>query len=164
MTDPLATPTTRRVITAVAERFGVTVDHVLSRDRHTSTALARMVSLYVLREHRVPRPSFPELGRDFGIDHTTALSACRRILKRLGEDCISDAIEAGRVALTTETPRDTFLAKCHRREALRRELEELDSEIAGLVGSTPTLRAMVPVVRSVKCAIPDLLPVAMGAE
>lgn len=129
------TPTSLRVVTAIAEQFGVSVDDVLSRDRHQSTALARMVSVYTLREHRHPGPSFPELAREFGLDHTTAMSACRRVAKRLGEPGISEAIEAGRVAILNETPRDTLLAKCNRRAALRRELDELEAEIRAAVGS-----------------------------
>lgn len=126
------TPAPFRVVTAIAKALGLSVDQVLSRERLQSTALARMTALYVLREHQVPRPSFPELGREFSLDHSTVISACQRVARRVAEPAVANLIEAGRAALENEQPRDTLLAKCHelkaieaRREQLRREIEEL---------------------------------------
>lgn len=77
---------TLRVVHYVADRFGLAPDVVLSRCRSKSIVLARMVCIYVVREYGRPRMSFPELGREFDLDHTTVISACRTVAKRTESD------------------------------------------------------------------------------
>lgn len=62
---------------AVVEReSGVPVDEIRGRDRHKSVAMARHVVLWLLHSEGL---SYPEIGRALYLDHTTAISAFRRI-------------------------------------------------------------------------------------
>ncbi len=70
---------------AVCGHFRVTNSELLSKDRHKSVAFARQVAMYLCRQRL--KCSFPELGRAFGNrDHTTVMSAVRRVEKLLEED------------------------------------------------------------------------------
>jgi chromosomal replication initiation ATPase DnaA len=66
-----------RVVAATAAHFGT--PNILSRDRHKTVAFARQVAIYICRCYVRPTPSYPELGRWFGLDHTTAMAAVKRI-------------------------------------------------------------------------------------
>lgn len=65
------------VIAATAAAFGIAASDLLGKDRSKSIKEARLVACYVAR--RCTRLSYPELGRAFGRDHTTVLSAVRRV-------------------------------------------------------------------------------------
>lgn len=66
------------ILLATATRFGLTPAQLQGKDRHKSITLARHCALYLCRS--LTDMSFPELGREFGNrDHTTVMSACRRI-------------------------------------------------------------------------------------
>ncbi len=63
---------------AVCSHFSFSNAELLSKDRHKSLAFARQVAMYLCRQRL--KCSFPELGRAFGNrDHTTVMSACRRV-------------------------------------------------------------------------------------
>jgi chromosomal replication initiator protein len=63
---------------AVCSHFSFSNAELLSKDRHKSVAFARQVAMYLCRQRL--KCSFPELGRAFGNrDHTTVMSACRRV-------------------------------------------------------------------------------------
>jgi chromosomal replication initiator protein len=63
---------------AVCGHFSFSNAELLSKDRHKSVAFARQVAMYLCRQRL--KCSFPELGRAFGNrDHTTVMSACRRV-------------------------------------------------------------------------------------
>lgn len=63
---------------AVCGHFSLSNAELLSKDRHKSVAFARQVAMYLCRLRL--KCSFPELGRAFGNrDHTTVMSACRRV-------------------------------------------------------------------------------------
>lgn len=124
---------TRRVIEAIANHFFLSPDDLLSKDRHKSTALARMIAMYVLREHQKPRPSFPELGRQFGNrDHSTVISAVRRVVSlAVDDEHIRGAIEVGKLALAvtdagSELRRLTLMAE---RDELLRKARALDEKL-----------------------------------
>ncbi len=77
-------PTAIGLVTAAsAAHFGT--PNILSRDRHKTVALARQVALYICRSYVRPTPSYPELGRWFGLDHSTVMAAVRRIERRRPE-------------------------------------------------------------------------------
>jgi chromosomal replication initiator protein len=62
----------------VCGHFSLTSTELLSKNRHKSVAFARQVAMYLCRQRL--NCSFPELGRAFGNrDHTTVISACRRV-------------------------------------------------------------------------------------
>ena len=70
---------------AVCSHFRLTSSELLSKDRHQTIAFARQVAMYLCRQRL--KCSFPELGRAFGNrDHTTVMSAVRRIEARARKD------------------------------------------------------------------------------
>lgn len=86
--------TIRRV---VAEHFGVSDSDLDSGRRWSHVALARHVAMWCVRQ--LGR-SYPAIGREFGNrDHTTAMSAVRKIDARLSEPAVAGCIEAVERAL-----------------------------------------------------------------
>jgi chromosomal replication initiator protein len=75
---------------AVCNHFSFSNAELLSKDRHKSVAFARQVAMYLCRQRL--KCSFPELGRAFGNrDHTTVMSACRRVESLRRQDPQVDA-------------------------------------------------------------------------
>jgi hypothetical protein len=65
-------------VESVAERYGVTVDMIMSRDRHSSVAAARHAVCYALRYDLPDRElSYPEIGRILDRDHSTVMSSVK---------------------------------------------------------------------------------------
>ena len=62
---------------AVCHHFHVRSSDLTSKDRHRTIALARHVAMYLAKQRL--GVSFPELGRAFGKDHTTVMSAVRKV-------------------------------------------------------------------------------------
>jgi chromosomal replication initiator protein len=70
---------------AVCHHFHLRSNDLLSKDRHKSIAFARHVAMYLCKSRL--KCSFPELGRAFGNrDHTTVMSAVRKIETQKGRD------------------------------------------------------------------------------
>jgi chromosomal replication initiator protein len=70
--------TPERIVSAVAERFGVRTDALLGQRRTQVVALPRQVAMYLLRQ--LTDLSLMEIGRVFGgRDHTTVLYSCDKI-------------------------------------------------------------------------------------
>lgn len=77
--------TPERILTAVAERFGVRVDAMCGARRTRTVALPRQVSMYLLRQ--LTELSLVEIGRAFGgRDHTTVIYACDRVAEMVTRD------------------------------------------------------------------------------
>jgi chromosomal replication initiator protein len=73
------------VVRKVAETFGVTLDHLLSRDRSRQVALPRQIAMYLLREES--NISLPQIGESLGgRDHTTVMYACEKIADLMERD------------------------------------------------------------------------------
>jgi hypothetical protein len=72
------TLTTEDIVKQVARYFRMLPAAILGGDRHKSLARARHIAIWLCHE-RLPDLSFPELGRAFGKDHTTIMSAVNRI-------------------------------------------------------------------------------------
>ena len=73
------------VIRMVADTFGVTMEHILSRDRSRQVALPRQIAMYLLREEA--NISLPQIGTMLGgRDHTTVMYACDKIADLLERD------------------------------------------------------------------------------
>lgn len=64
------------IVGIVAREFGVTTDDVFARTRVPQIALARQVSMYLLREMGL---SSLDVGYLFERDHTTVLYACEHV-------------------------------------------------------------------------------------
>lgn len=58
---------------------GVSIEDLISRDRHKNVSAARHEIMYWIRTKL--KWSYPEIGRLFGRDHTTVLDACRKVHK-----------------------------------------------------------------------------------
>ena len=63
------------IIHAAARRFGVSPDAIRARGKTKTVNLARAVAMYVARS--LTELSYPELGKIFGRDHSTVISAVR---------------------------------------------------------------------------------------
>jgi chromosomal replication initiator protein len=69
----------------VASYFGVKLADLKSPRRHQTIARPRQIAMYLAR--KLCKSSYPELGQKFGgKDHTTVLSACRKIEQLIGSD------------------------------------------------------------------------------
>ena len=77
--QPSSAPVTVEAIQKlVAGHFRIRVADLKGRRRHRAVARPRMVAMYLARE--LSGASFPEIGMRFGgRDHSTVISACRRI-------------------------------------------------------------------------------------
>ncbi|MCJ7511583.1 MAG: chromosomal replication initiator protein DnaA [Anaerolineales bacterium] len=70
--------TAERILSAVAEQFGVSEATLISRNRSKDVALPRQVAMYLIRSET--HASFPKIGATLGgRDHTTVLYACDKI-------------------------------------------------------------------------------------
>lgn len=69
---------------AVCDRYGLSVQQLLSRRRTKHVAVPRQVAMYLCR--RLLDASYPRIGDLFGRDHTTALHGVRTISTRIKED------------------------------------------------------------------------------
>ena len=67
-----------KIIQIVAEHFQVDAKDLVGKRRYRAIAHPRSVAMYLCRKH--VQASYPQLGKDFGgKDHSTVLSACRKI-------------------------------------------------------------------------------------
>jgi hypothetical protein len=60
----------------VCAELDVSLEAVLSPDRHVNVAYVRQVCAWILRQRPM---SFPEIGRMLGRDHTTIIHAVRKV-------------------------------------------------------------------------------------
>jgi chromosomal replication initiation ATPase DnaA len=70
------------IIREVAEKRGVTVREILSREPRKEVYWARHEAIYRIRKE-CPWMSYPMIGRKFGRDHSTAVHSVRRYAKFL---------------------------------------------------------------------------------
>ncbi len=74
-----------RIQGAVSERFGVTLEELVSPRRSQAVAYPRQVAMYLSRE--LTDSSLPKIGREFGgRDHTTVIHATQKITRLIRED------------------------------------------------------------------------------
>ena len=70
---------------AVCQHFHLRTSDLTSKDRHKTVAFARHVAMYLCKQRL--KCSFPVLGRAFGgRDHTTVMSAVRKIENKRADD------------------------------------------------------------------------------
>jgi chromosomal replication initiator protein len=85
---------------AVCEYFSIRMSDMRSDRRHRSVARPRMIAMYLCRQRL--RTSYTELGERFGgKDHTTVMSAVRKIESRIesADQELLDCMEAIRLKL-----------------------------------------------------------------
>ncbi|MBA3377208.1 MAG: chromosomal replication initiator protein DnaA [Actinobacteria bacterium] len=74
-----------RIQELISERFGVTLEELVSPRRSQSVAYPRQVAMYLSRE--LTDSSLPKIGREFGgRDHTTVMHANSKITRLIRED------------------------------------------------------------------------------
>ncbi|WP_110180842.1 chromosomal replication initiator protein DnaA [Nocardioides solisilvae] len=71
------------IIAQTAAYFGVSIDDLTGPSRGRHLVLARQISMYLCRE--LTSMSLPQIGREFGRDHTTVMYADRKINQLLAE-------------------------------------------------------------------------------
>ncbi|MDQ3672311.1 MAG: chromosomal replication initiator protein DnaA [Actinomycetota bacterium] len=77
--------TISRIQEMISERFGVTLEELVSPRRSQSVAYPRQVAMYLSRE--LTDSSLPKIGREFGgRDHTTVMHANSKITRLIRED------------------------------------------------------------------------------
>lgn len=74
----------RYVAQAVAEHFSLPVDLIWDYDRRPVVARARMLAMKLCREQLLM--STVDIGKAFGRDHSTVISACNRITPSVERD------------------------------------------------------------------------------
>jgi len=67
-----------QVVRLIRPRRGVTVEDLVSRDRHKNVSAARHEIIYWIRTKL--DWSYPEIGKLFERDHTSIMSAYRKVL------------------------------------------------------------------------------------
>lgn len=70
-------PTVRDVIDVTAARFRVSPSQIFKPGRERIWVLPRHIAMYLCRKHL--GTSYPNLGKEFGRDHSTVQYACRAI-------------------------------------------------------------------------------------
>lgn len=89
-------PAIHQICEQVARHFGyVTAEEILSRDRHKSIAEARQLAIWLVRTKL--GMSYPEIGREFKLDHTTCISSFRRVERATGMLLTSARLLSGEV-------------------------------------------------------------------
>jgi len=74
-----------RIQEAVSDRFGMTLDELISPRRSQAVAYPRQVAMYLSRE--LTDSSLPKIGKEFGgRDHTTVIHATSKITRLIRED------------------------------------------------------------------------------
>lgn len=86
-----APPRISFIQSAVAKSFNVTRLDILSHKRTHDVVLPRQIAMYFAKT--LTLQSYPEIGRRFGRDHTTAIHAVEKIRAR----CVSDPEFAGKI-------------------------------------------------------------------
>ena len=76
--------TVDRIFDAVEKRFGVSKEDMVGSRRTKDIATARHVAVFLIRQ--VTDMSLPNIGKLFNRDHTTVLSSCETVEKRMLSD------------------------------------------------------------------------------
>lgn len=89
---------------AVCDHYRIKIAQLTGKERHREVALPRAVAMYLARVHL--GTSFPQIGARFnGKDHTTVISAVRKIEKLAGEDSeVRQTLDALSLKLGFSTP------------------------------------------------------------
>ena len=74
-------PTPEKIIAACAKAFETSVAEILDRNRRPVPSAARRVAMYLTRE--LTDLSYPRIGKAFGRDHSTVISAYRGTLSQM---------------------------------------------------------------------------------
>ncbi|HLD22260.1 MAG TPA: chromosomal replication initiator protein DnaA [Patescibacteria group bacterium] len=77
--------TTKKILSTVASFYEVELKDLIGDSRKKELVVPRQISMYLMREEI--HASYPNIGQDLGgRDHTTAMHACQKITKLVGDD------------------------------------------------------------------------------
>lgn len=84
----MAAASSELIIQLCAAKHGCTVADIHAKTRAKPAVTARHEAAYLIKTHR-PDMSYPMVARIFGMDHTTIIHACRRVVERLASEATS---------------------------------------------------------------------------
>lgn len=123
----------RRIQAIVAERYAVSLPQLLGSTRPLALVVPRRVAMYLARQ--LAQLSTTEIGRLFRRDHTTVISAIRRVEEAAGGDAVFaglvDQLAAEVIAGARPSPR-TGPRNLTPLEEVTAELEHLGRNAASL--------------------------------
>ncbi len=76
--------TVDKIFAAVYRRYGISKEDILSQKRTKDIAQARHITVYLIK--KITEMSFKSMGKSLGRDHTTIMSSCEVVEKRLRTD------------------------------------------------------------------------------
>jgi len=76
-----ALPTPSLIISEVCSFFGIEENVLRGTLKDKKTTDARQIAMYLIR--KMTNLSFPDIGKEFGKDHTTVMHACKRVEAKL---------------------------------------------------------------------------------
>ncbi len=85
--NPGLNPTASLIIKEVADYFSITPDRLISLNRAKDTLFPRQVAMYLVRE--LTDLSLPEIGKEFGRDHSTVLHSINKIEDIIKNDSVT---------------------------------------------------------------------------
>ena len=74
-----ALPTPGLIIAEVCSFYGIEENVLRGTLKDKATAEARQIAMYLIRSMTKGELSFPDIGKEFGKDHTTVMHACKRV-------------------------------------------------------------------------------------
>ena len=83
--EPLSV-TIDKIFAAVFKKYNIPKEEVTGKKQNKEIATARHVANYLIRE--ITEMSFPNVGKIFGRDHTTAISSIKKVQKMIVTDPI----------------------------------------------------------------------------
>ena len=79
--------TVDKIFAAIFKKYNVTKEDVLGKKRNREIANARHMAIYLIKE--ITEMSYPDIGKIFSRDHTTAIASYQAIEKRLSSDALA---------------------------------------------------------------------------
>ena len=77
LADPNAVPTPALIISQVSRFYSIDESILRGTLKNKGTAEARQVAMYLIRQ--LTNLSLPEIGREFGRDHSTVIHSIRKV-------------------------------------------------------------------------------------
>lgn len=74
-------PSAETIIAVVAQWADLTIDELMSRDRHTEVVKPRHIAIYFC--HRYGRMKITDVARHFDLDHSTCVKLTQAVVARL---------------------------------------------------------------------------------
>ncbi|MBR3715475.1 MAG: chromosomal replication initiator protein DnaA [Clostridia bacterium] len=79
--------TVDKIFAAIFKKYNVTKEDVLGKKRNREIANARHMAIYLIKE--ITEMSYPDIGKIFSRDHTTAIASYQTVEKRLSSDALA---------------------------------------------------------------------------